>query len=339
MSNYTKQVNFTEKDDKPVSDPAKVIKGSEFDDEFDAIAFAISTKADSANPTLTGTTNIISLSLSGVPISVTAAEINALANVGTNIGVGVGLGPVVTTGGAQTLSNKVISGAGISGGQINNTPIGGTTKNTGAFTTLDAESLSVGFSDELTITNTGRLNSSTYIAANEFRIGADEIVNSTKDATFNSLVLGTDAAVTSVPQYATGTFTPTLFSGATQQSAATATGTYIAVGDMVTVFITLVNIDTTGSTGLSTVSIQNLPFNCAIQTGGYYVGSAYCANIVNPSGTDNGHFFPVINANSENSNISLFATVNNSAQPETMVWNDVNDETADIHITLTYKKA
>ena len=339
MSNYTKQINFTEKDTKPLTDPGKVIKGAEFDSEFNLVATAISTKADSNNSALTGTTSVASLTLGGVAVSATAVEINALANVGTNTGVGVGLGPVVTTDGTQTLSNKVISSPGISGGQINNTQIGNLTKNTGAFTSLDAESFSVGFSDELTITNTGRLNSSTYIAGNSFRIGADTVIDSNKDAEFNSLVLGTDAAVTSVPQYATGTFIPTIFSGATQQSAATATGSYIAVGDMVTVFITLVNIDATGSTGTQGVSIQNLPFNCAIQTNGYYTGSAWCANIVNPSGIDNGHFIPVINASTENANISLFATVNNSAQPETLIWNDINDDAADIHITLTYKKA
>jgi len=260
VSNYTKQVNFTEKDDKPITDPAKVIKGSEFDDEFDAIAFAISTKADSANPTLTGTTNVISLSLSGVPVSATAVEINALANVGTNTGVGVGLGPVVTTDGTQTISNKTISG-----GSIDDTPIGATTANTGSFTDLDAD----------------------------------------------SLVLGANDAVTSVGQYATGTFTPTLFSGATEQSAGTATGSYIAVGDMVTIFITLLNIDATGSTSTAAVTIKNLPFNCAVESGGFYVGSAYCANIVNPSGIDNGHFIPVINSNSSTDSMTLFATVNN----------------------------
>ena len=339
MSNYTKLVNFTEKDDKPVTDPAKVIKGSEFDDEFDAIAFAIGTKADSANPTLTGTTNIISLSLAGVPVSATAVEINALENVGTNTGVGVGLGPVVTTDGSQTLSNKVISGAGISGGQINDVPIGNLTPNTGAFTTLDAESFSAGFSGELTITNTGQLNSSTYIAANEFRIGGTEIVDSNTDATFNSLVLGTDDPVTSVPQYATGTFTPTVRDfGGVQCQVTTTNGRYIVVGDMVTLFMNFIGIDTTGKSPTGSVRIQDLPFTAFDDSGSdYTVGSAYLTASVNPTATDSGHFIPVLN--NSTSTITLNASVNNSSQPEVLVFGDLLDDTAQIHITITYQKA
>lgn len=55
MSDYTKTTNFTAKDSLPSGNAAKVIKGSEFDTEFDNISTAIATKANSASPTLTGT--------------------------------------------------------------------------------------------------------------------------------------------------------------------------------------------------------------------------------------------------------------------------------------------
>jgi hypothetical protein len=47
-------------------------------------------------------------------------------------------GTVATLAGTETFTNKTIQGATITGGSINNTPIGGSTASTGAFTTLTA---------------------------------------------------------------------------------------------------------------------------------------------------------------------------------------------------------
>ena len=49
MSNYTKATNFTSKDTLPSGDPAKIVKGTEFDVEFNAIATAIASKEDSSS--------------------------------------------------------------------------------------------------------------------------------------------------------------------------------------------------------------------------------------------------------------------------------------------------
>jgi hypothetical protein len=54
MSNYTKTTNFLAKDSLPENDSGKIIKGSEFDTEFNALQVAVNTKADLASPTLTG---------------------------------------------------------------------------------------------------------------------------------------------------------------------------------------------------------------------------------------------------------------------------------------------
>lgn len=54
MSNYTKTTNFLAKDSLPENDSGKIIKGSEFDTEFNALQTAVNTKADLASPTLTG---------------------------------------------------------------------------------------------------------------------------------------------------------------------------------------------------------------------------------------------------------------------------------------------
>lgn len=55
MSNYTKSTNFATKDTLPPGDANKIVKGTEIDTEFNNIATAISTKADLASPTFTGT--------------------------------------------------------------------------------------------------------------------------------------------------------------------------------------------------------------------------------------------------------------------------------------------
>lgn len=54
MSNYVKATNFTTKDTLNTGDPNKIVKGTEIDTEFIAIASAISSKADLASPALTG---------------------------------------------------------------------------------------------------------------------------------------------------------------------------------------------------------------------------------------------------------------------------------------------
>ena len=81
MSNYTKATDFAAKDSLPSGDAAKVIKGAEFEDEFDAIATAVNSKADTASPTFTGTVTIPTASvttfnLGGTEVTATATELN-----------------------------------------------------------------------------------------------------------------------------------------------------------------------------------------------------------------------------------------------------------------------
>jgi hypothetical protein len=55
MSSYVKATNFATKDTLPTGDSNKIVKGTEIDNEFNAIAGAISSKADIASPSFTGT--------------------------------------------------------------------------------------------------------------------------------------------------------------------------------------------------------------------------------------------------------------------------------------------
>jgi hypothetical protein len=63
MANYNKATNFTAKDTLPTGNAGKIIKGTEIDNEFTAIASAITSKADSNSPALTGTPTVPTASL------------------------------------------------------------------------------------------------------------------------------------------------------------------------------------------------------------------------------------------------------------------------------------
>lgn len=65
MANYTKTTAFTAKDSLPSGNPAKIIKGSEFDTEFDNIQTSNNSKADIASPTFTGTVTAPAVTVTG----------------------------------------------------------------------------------------------------------------------------------------------------------------------------------------------------------------------------------------------------------------------------------
>ena len=54
MTDYTKLTDFASKDTLPTGNAAKIVKGTEIDDEFEAIETAVATKANINSPTFTG---------------------------------------------------------------------------------------------------------------------------------------------------------------------------------------------------------------------------------------------------------------------------------------------
>ena len=145
MSNYTKSTNFAVKDGLSAGTSAKRVRGTEIDDEYNAIAVAVATKANINNTALTGTPTAPTASAATNSTQVattayvksnapTAAQVNALAypvgsiytsvlatNPATLLGVGVwgafGAGRVMlgngagysagSTGGATTDSHAL----------------------------------------------------------------------------------------------------------------------------------------------------------------------------------------------------------------------------------------
>lgn len=65
MSNYSKITDFAAKDALSTGNPAKIVKGTEIDDELVAISGAISSKSDTVSPTFTGTATVADLVVSG----------------------------------------------------------------------------------------------------------------------------------------------------------------------------------------------------------------------------------------------------------------------------------
>jgi len=174
LSNYTKATDFAAKDALLSGNPAKVIVGTEIDDEFSAIQTAVNSKADSASPALTGTATAVNITASGtvnvtgtlqidsVAITSTAAELNKLDGTSavtadfdklasvtasatelnyndiTTLGT-VQANKTVTAGAsAINFSNFDMTNVDINSGAIDGTPIGAGSASTGAFTTLSA---------------------------------------------------------------------------------------------------------------------------------------------------------------------------------------------------------
>lgn len=87
MSNYTKTTDFQAKDSLPTGNANKVVKGAEIDTEFNSIATAIATKANSASPTFTGTMTAAVANFSGnVTIGDAATDtVTVTADVASNL--------------------------------------------------------------------------------------------------------------------------------------------------------------------------------------------------------------------------------------------------------------
>ena len=165
MSNYTKTTDFAAKDTLPGGDTNKVVRGTEFETEFDAISTAIATKSDTASPTFTGTVTIPTVDINAGAIDGTAiGASSAAAGTFTNL---TASGTVNFNG--ATISNLgTITTANLDGGTIDNAAIGGATAAAGSFTTLAASSsLTVGGAAVLTTVTFSNLDAGAVTTSGE----------------------------------------------------------------------------------------------------------------------------------------------------------------------------
>ena len=165
MADYTKTTNFASKDSLPSGDSGKIIKGTEFNVEFDAIATAIATKANLIGPTtFTGTTTLATVDINGGAIDGTTIGASSAA---------AGTFTDLTASGAVNFSGATVSNLGtittanLDGGSIDGAVIGANTAAAGTFTTLAATSATVGGAAVLTSVSFSNLDAGAVTLSSE----------------------------------------------------------------------------------------------------------------------------------------------------------------------------
>jgi hypothetical protein len=152
LSNDTKATDFASKDALQSGNPAKIIKGTEIDTEYNNIATAVSTKADVNSPTFTGT-----------PAAPTAAGGTNTTQIATTAFVQAEIASDLTTerSATATLTNKTINLA-------NNTVTGtvaefNTALSDGDFATIAGTETLTNKTLTSPVLNTATINSSTLV--------------------------------------------------------------------------------------------------------------------------------------------------------------------------------
>ena len=151
MANYTKATNFASKDTLTTGDPAKIVKGTELDDEFNGIATAVNSKADINNTSLTGS-----------PLAPTASAGTATTQIATTAFVNAERTNTATLTN-KTLTSPTINTPTISGGSISGiTDLAIADGGTGASTAANART-NLGLGTLATVSPTGTPSTSTFL--------------------------------------------------------------------------------------------------------------------------------------------------------------------------------
>ena len=319
MTDYTKTVNFAAKDSLPSGDSGKIIRGTEFDTEFNNISTAIATKADEASPTFTGTASFNDVTATG---TVTTVALSVTGN--------------TTLGDAAT--DTVTFTADVASNLIPST----------------TNTYDLGTSDErwkdLYINGKAYVNSiqldGTDITATAAEINILDGVTVTTDelnildgVTANTTELNLLDGVTELTSYVSGDWTPEVADATTGGNVATTSssvGRYVKVGNFVQVNMIITNINTTGLTGGNQIFVRNLPFTARDTTPtSFYLGVAQLYRTgASSSGT---LWVPTLYDNQ--SVIRFQAVGDNSIFPDSLTVSELTSGEADFYVTLQYEAA
>ena len=165
MANYTKATDFAAKDALTTGDPAKIVKGTEIDSEFNAIATAINSKANTASPALTGVPTAPTAA-SGTNTTQLATTAFVLANGVPSGSILMWSGTIATiptgwylcdgTNGTPNLTNRFIIGADADDGGVAKTSV------TGSATLSGGSKDAIVVEHNHTATDSGHVHQYTY---------------------------------------------------------------------------------------------------------------------------------------------------------------------------------
>lgn len=187
MTDYTKTTDFAAKDSLPSGDSGKIVRGAEFETEFDNISTAIATKADLASPTFTGTVTIptatvTTFTLGGTTVTATAAELNLLDGVT-----------------ATTAELNILDGVTADASELN--ILDGVTATTAELNYLDITTLGTSEASKVLTTdssnnvNFGDNSKAIFGAGNDLQIYHDGSNSRIQDAGTGNLLIRANAAV------------------------------------------------------------------------------------------------------------------------------------------------
>lgn len=194
--------------------------------------------------------------------------------------------------------------------------------------------------EKLATKSTG-INVSGTISVDDVEITATPAeINTLDGVTSTTAELNLLDGLSAVPDYSTGTFTPTVqdaTAGGNSATVGTAVGRYTKVGRMVHLTIQLVNITTSGMITGNRVYIKDLPFT-AYDNGNdpamYWMGSVFLSNVT--ISTD-GPYVPLIIDNTDR--LELIRPITSTSTTDSLRVSDLTSGSADMYISISYEAA